>query len=63
MFTGFFTIAEAAAVGAFSGIIVMIINRRFTWNNFKIAMIKSIKTTGLVFLILIGADVFGKFLA
>lgn len=63
MFTGFFTINEAAAFGAFGGLVIMAIRRRLTWKSFMAVMKDTVKTTAMSYVILIGADVFGKFLA
>lgn len=62
MFTGFFTINEAAAAGAFVGLVMMIVMRKFTWRAFFNVMKETVKTTGMTYLILIGASVFGNFL-
>ena len=63
MFGGLFTINEAAACGAALSIVIMAINRKLSWKNFKSVMINTIKTTSMCYLILIGADLFSKFLA
>lgn len=63
MFTGFFTVNEAAAFGAFGGLIIMAIRRRLTWKSFLAVMKDTIKTTAMSYVILVGADVFSKFLA
>lgn len=63
MFSGFFTVNEAAAYGAFVGLIVMAIRRRLTWTSFKTVMKDSLKATAMCYLVLMGAEVFSKFLA
>ena len=63
MFTGFFTVNEAAAFGAFGGLVIMAIRRRLTWQSFLAVMKDTIKTTAMSYVILVGADVFSKFLA
>ena len=62
MFSGFFTVNEAAAIGALASIIIMIIRGKFTWKAFKEIIIDTVTTSGMVFLLLIGATVFGSFL-
>lgn len=62
IFSGIFTVNEAAAIGALVGLIIMIIRGRFTWKAFGKVMKDSVITTAMCFIILIGADVFGKFL-
>jgi C4-dicarboxylate transporter, DctM subunit len=63
MFTGLFSPTEAAAIGAFGTLLIMAFRRKFTWENFFNSLLATGKTTGMVFLILIGAFVFGYFIA
>ena len=62
MFTGWYTINEAAAAGAFVAMLLMIILKKFTWKAFFAVMKDTVKTSGMTYLILIGATVFGNFL-
>lgn len=62
IFIGFFTANQAAAVGALMGLLYLIIRRRFTWKIFIDCLKDTIKTSGMIFLILIGAYIFGAFL-
>jgi tripartite ATP-independent transporter DctM subunit len=63
MFVGFFTANEAAAAGAMLAFLYMVFMRKFTWPRFITCLRDTIKTSAMVFLILIGAYVFGAFLA
>jgi tripartite ATP-independent transporter DctM subunit len=63
MFSGIFTINEAAAGGAFLALLIALIRGRLPWKVFASVMKDSIKTTSMVFLVLIGAVIFGNFLA
>ncbi len=63
MFTGIFTVNESAAFGALMGLIIMALRRKLTWNSFRAVMKDTVKTTAMTYVILIGADVFGRFLA
>jgi C4-dicarboxylate transporter DctM subunit len=63
MFANIFTANEAAGVGAALTLIMMIIKRQFTWAKFVDCLRSAVKTSGMIFLILIGAYVFGAFLA
>ncbi len=63
MFTGFFSANEASCVGAFVGLLFMAFKRQLTWKNFITCLRDTLKTTGMVLFILIGAYVFGQFLA
>ena len=60
---GWFTPTEAGATGAFGAIFFSVIRRRLTWQGFSEALIESIRTTGMIFTILIGALIFNTFLA
>ncbi len=62
LYTGWFTPTEAAGVGAFGAFAITIIKKRLTWDNLKISLAQTVRTTAMVFLILIGAHVFGYFL-
>lgn len=63
MFSGFFSVNQAAAVGAFLALILMVVNRRLTWSSFRAAMRDTVTTFSMMFLIVIGASVFANFLA
>ena len=63
MMTNFFSANEAAAVGAVVSLIFVIVNGKFTWKVVGKAFLDSVKTSAMVLLILIGAYVFGNFLA
>lgn len=63
MFANFFTANQAAAFGALAALIYLIGRRKFTWKIFISCLKETIKTSGMIFLILIGAYVFGSFLS
>ena len=63
MFSGFFSVNQSAAVGAFCSILLCAVNRQLTWNVFKQAMKETVSTFAMTFLILIGATVFCAFLS
>lgn len=62
IFAGLFTANEGAAVGAFGAFLFMVYRRKASLANLKAALYGTIKTTGMIFLIIIGAYVFGYFL-
>ena len=62
LYTGWFTPTEAAGVGAFGAFFIIIIKKRLTWSNLSASLAETTKTTAMVFLILIGAHIFGYFL-
>lgn len=63
IYLGIFSPTEAAGVGAFGAFLYALGKRQMTWKNLVASLIESGKTTAMVFLILIGADIFGYFLA
>jgi len=62
IFLGWFAANEAAAIGATLSLIYLIARRRFTWKIFISCLRDTVKTSGMIFMILIGAYVFGAFL-
>ncbi|MCF0120883.1 MAG: TRAP transporter large permease [Oscillospiraceae bacterium] len=62
IFIGFFTANQAAGVGALLSLLYLIIRKKFTWAIFVDCLKVTIKTSGMIFLILIGAYIFGAFL-
>lgn len=60
---GWFTPTEAGAVGGFGAIIMCTLRGRLTWRGFKTAIVETLKTTGMIYGILIGALIFNVFVA
>jgi tripartite ATP-independent transporter DctM subunit len=60
---GWFTPTEAGAVGAFGAILVCLFRRRLDWQKFRQALLRTMKTTGMIYFILIGAFILNCFLA
>lgn len=63
IYFGIFTPTEAAGVGAFGAFLFALGRRRLTWNAFFDSISESVKTTAMIFVVLIGAMVFCCFLA
>lgn len=70
MFSGLFTINEAAAFGSFLAFVIMLVMHIYNrgtakefMSNFFGALKGTVKTTSMAYLMLIGATVFGNFLA
>jgi len=63
IYAGVFTVTEAAAVGAGLTFLHALWSRRLTIAKFFEALLDTIKTTAMVFFILIGAHFFAPFLA
>lgn len=60
---GWFTPTEAGAVGAFGAIIFALIRKRLTGEKLKDSFYETMKTTGMIYGILIGAFILNYFLA
>ena len=61
IYTGAFTPTEASAVGAILALVIVIYPlRTFTWTLFLEAIRKTVSTTVVLFLVVIGAKIFGK---
>jgi len=63
IYTGVFTVTEAASVGAFLTFLHALWSRKLTLPLFFEALLDTIRTTAMVFFILIGAHFFAPFLA
>ncbi|WP_306141760.1 TRAP transporter large permease [Roseibium sp. MMSF_3412] len=63
IYTGFFTPVEAAGAGAFFAFIMLILRRKCTLPALYHISAETLKTTGMAFFILIGANVFAPFVA
>jgi tripartite ATP-independent transporter DctM subunit len=63
LYMGVFTPTEAAGVGAFGAFICMIIRRTLTWGSLKKCLFETTSTTGMLFLIILGAMLFNYFLS
>jgi tripartite ATP-independent transporter DctM subunit len=62
LYTGWFTPTEAAGVGAFGAFVIIIVKGKLTWKVLTDSLSQTTGTTAMVFLILIGAHIFGYFL-
>ncbi|KKM12736.1 C4-dicarboxylate ABC transporter permease [Clostridiales bacterium PH28_bin88] len=62
MFVGLFTATEAAAVGAFGAFLFLAFRGKLTWETLKDCLLGTGRTTAMIFVILIGAYIFGYFL-
>lgn len=63
IYLGFFTPTEAGGIGAFGAFLLAIATRRLSWADFKTSLNETTRLTAMMFFILIGADIFSKFLA
>ncbi len=62
MFSGLFSYTEAAAIGALLSILYTALVRKLTWKGFWRRMLSSLKSSIMVFQIMIAANVLGYFL-
>jgi len=63
LFIGLFTPTEAGAVGVFCTFIVAIATRKLTWNGLINSILETLKISCMVFVLVTGAIIFGRFLA
>ena len=63
IYSGVFTPTEAAGVGAFGAFFFTILRGKLNWRSFKDSLLNTIRTTGMLFLIILGAMLLGYFLS
>lgn len=63
IYKGVFTPTEAAGIGAFGAFAFALMRRRMNWERFQRSLYETIKTTGMLFLVILGAMIFGYFLS
>lgn len=63
IYAGVFTPTEAAGVGAFGAFFFSVIRKKLSWKVFNKSLINTLRTTGMLFLIMMGAMIFGYFLS
>lgn len=55
IYLGFFTATESAGVGALGAFLIGVLRRRLSWQGFKEAVMGTLRTTGFLFAIILGA--------
>jgi C4-dicarboxylate transporter, DctM subunit len=63
LFTGMVTTTEAAALSCSLGLVICVLRRKLSWDKFVISIVDTLRISCLVFVILAGATIFGRFLA
>jgi len=63
MFVGWFTPSEAGSIGAGGVLLITILEKSLSWEGFKKSLVKTTETVAMIMLLLVGATVFGRFLA
>ncbi|WP_077210412.1 TRAP transporter large permease [Bacillus dakarensis] len=62
IYSGIVTPTEAGAFGSFCALIIMLLQRKLSFNGIKMALTSTAQTTAKIFIIIIGAMIFGYFL-
>jgi tripartite ATP-independent transporter DctM subunit len=62
MYGGWFTVTEAASMGAMGAFVIGIVQRRLTGALVMRCLVEALRTTAAIFMIVIGAFLFGYFL-
>lgn len=63
MFVGWFTPTESGAIGALGALLIGLISRRLTWPKFREALMDTVRTSSMLFIILVGILILMRFLA
>lgn len=62
LYAGWFTPTESGAFGAFGAIVITLLMRKLTWEDFRTALISTLRTSAMVMMLVVGAILFGRFL-
>ncbi|WP_029897116.1 TRAP transporter large permease [Desulfohalovibrio reitneri] len=63
LFGGVFTPSEAGAAGAGLAILINAVQGKLSWGGFKAALMDTLRVSAMILVIIMGAVVFGRFLA
>ncbi|MEK3643613.1 MULTISPECIES: TRAP transporter large permease [unclassified Aeribacillus] len=63
IYFGVFTPSEAGGIGAMGAFAITLLSKKLSWAALKSSLDETLRLTAMLFLILIGASLFGKFLA
>jgi C4-dicarboxylate transporter DctM subunit len=63
LFVGWFTPTEAGAAGAAGALVIALVRRGLSWRGFLEALGETVRISAMVYLIIAGATVFGRFMA
>ncbi len=63
LMNGFFTPTEAGSVGTFAVLLLSILKRDLTWKGFVKSINESLRTAGMVLMLIVGSTILGHFLA
>ena len=62
IYAGIFSPTEAASIGAFGAILLGVLGRRMSWRDLVRAIESTVVVSGLLFVIVIGANLFSSFI-
>ena len=62
IYGGIFSSTEAAGIGACGAFLFALLRRRLTWQVLSTVLVESARTTGMLFMVLIGALLFSSFI-
>ncbi len=60
---GWFSPTEAASIGAVGALLILILRGRFTWSGLGEALYDTLRTSGLIYTVIIGALIFSTFMS
>ncbi len=60
---GWFTAPEAASVGACAALLLCFVRRRLSWTALRRAITDTLRTSGMIYLVIIGALIFSVFIS
>lgn len=63
LYLGWFSPTEAGAVGALGALLLSLIRKRLTWQGLKNALLTTLRTTGMIYFLVIGAHFLNPFVA
>jgi C4-dicarboxylate transporter, DctM subunit len=63
MFLGLFTPIEAAAIGAAGSFVIAFVQKEMTFHKITMILFETVRTSSMIFFIVAGAVIFGRFLA
>ncbi len=62
LYAGWFTPTEAGAAGSFGALVISLVQRKLSWNNFSLAVMDTLRISAMVMILVGGAVAFGRFL-
>jgi C4-dicarboxylate transporter DctM subunit len=60
---GWFTPTEAASIGALLSLVLCALRRRLTWDSFTGALSQTLRTSGMLYVVIVGALIFASFMS